>query len=159
MNFLERLNEVQTEVLPYFKRLAKDPLLADEILWFVSGQAWLHWRVKSVHELMRLMTTAGRNYYLNHRQKERNQKHLAIVATQLKPISQTQTEIDRHEKLHQFVARLPANWRGVIFRVYFGNQTNAEVAEAMGQSLSAIKNWRRRGLLQLRGMLEDVSNN
>jgi RNA polymerase sigma factor (sigma-70 family) len=62
--------------------------------------------------------------------------------------SETQTEILR------LVARLPARQREALVLRYYGDLSEAEIAETMGVSQGAVKSHTSRGLAALRRLME-----
>lgn len=73
------------------------------------------------------------------------------------PDGETLLLLDEHERrLHGCLEGLEPNQRETIRAAFFGGFTYAELAERQGVPLGTAKSWVRRGLLRLRGCLDDT---
>lgn len=162
VDFENKAKELQQCVRPFFLRLTQDSNVADDAIEFALVQCWRHWPDRATTELKRLMITVGRRYYFSHREKEKNHENLlAHLWACSNPSRHSELPLtDRaYEDVRHGLTRIPSRWSEVLHRIYFDGQTNREVAAAMGRTLSAVKNWRKRGLDRLRRILERSSSN
>ena len=82
---------------------------------------------------------------------------LAEEVADARPSAEAMLLLDEHERrLHQCLDELDGNQQAMIRAAFFGGLTYAELAARQDVPLGTAKSWVRRGLMRLRGCLDDA---
>jgi RNA polymerase sigma factor (sigma-70 family) len=142
----------------FTRRVVRDMSTADDLLQDAFFQCWRLWQSKSPEEKLRLMKVCiARSYYK--RLKRAGRVKFEYLPLELLSTAQQepQTACLGHEMadlVRERLARLPDNYREVVFRRFFLHESIEQVARAIGRNQNTTKTLLRRGLSRLRCLLE-----
>lgn len=128
---------------------------AEDLLQDVLERSYPHWRrIKDAPEpyLRASLANAAANRW---RTRSRRVREVPLDTTVGGTRSGHEQQIVEHDRVVRALRELPPRMRAVLVLRYFDDMSEADVAKALRCSTGTVKSQASRGLVRLRGLLDD----